>query len=418
MIEKDRLFDIKMSKVDVLRYEDALFSLFSELCQELKNNNVVTWGHSYLMKDLKEYWAFWLEDQNFENKKFSLKEASFVFFKFKHDEKTKKIISGMISHNPYYGVLQADFFLKNDEIDKAKASLINAICLSKNTKVMYPGKVKFYFLQIFLIVISNLNLMIFSPAFLTLFDTILEEKGPLMPRFKSFLSKIFTETQNGADEKSTSFLTEILEYLTICHASLSEEIDYMETSYFDDDHNFDFKRLLVPSKGKPNLLIKHLVAKLTCLKVHRSNVEILLESLEGPDVHNLAIGKRISDYLKNFVPDTKEERQTRDLMTEPEISELGSKGLKTIYGLKKIDTVPQPQMVKAKAQILGALSIIARATAFPPLAFAVANVASVMVAEAIALVVLTLFKETNNVDDLVQKTEYLKGTLKNFLSHL
>lgn len=131
-----------MSKVDVLRYEDALFSLFSDLCQELKNNNVITWGHSYLMKDLKEYWAFWLEDQNFENKKYSLKEASFIFFKFKHDEKTKKIINGTISHNPYYGVLQADFFLKNEEVDKAKASLINAICLSKNAKVMYPGKLK------------------------------------------------------------------------------------------------------------------------------------------------------------------------------------------------------------------------------------------------------------------------------------
>lgn len=129
-----------MSKVDVLRYEDAVFSLFSDFCQELKNNNVVTWGHSYLMKDLKEYWAFWLEDQNFEGKKFSLKEASYTFFKFKYDEKTKKIISGIISHNPYYGILQADFFLKNDEVDKAKTSLINAICLSKNAKVMYPGK--------------------------------------------------------------------------------------------------------------------------------------------------------------------------------------------------------------------------------------------------------------------------------------
>lgn len=132
-----------------------------------------------------------------------------------------------------------------------------------------------------------------------------------MPRFKSFLSKIFAVSRSGSDEKSTGFLTEVLEYLSICHAGLSEEIDYMETSYFDDDHNFDFKRLLVPSKGKPNLLIKHLVAKLTTLKVYRSNVEILLESMEGPDVHNLAVGKRITDYLKNFVPDTKEEKQTK-----------------------------------------------------------------------------------------------------------
>ena len=139
IIERDRLSDIKQSKVDVLRYEDALFSLFSDLCQELKNNNVVTWGHSYLMKDLKEYWAFWLEDQNFEDKKYSYKEACFNFFGFKNNEKTRRIISGLVSQNPYYGVLQADFFLKNDEVEKAKASLINAICLSKNPNVMYPG---------------------------------------------------------------------------------------------------------------------------------------------------------------------------------------------------------------------------------------------------------------------------------------
>lgn len=131
-----------MSKVDVLKYEDSLFTLFSDMCQELKNNNVITWGHSYLMKDLKEFWAFWLENQNFENMKYSLKEASFIFFKFKHHDVTKKIINGTISQNPYYGVLQADFFLKNDEIDKAKNSIINAICLSKNPNVMHPGNKK------------------------------------------------------------------------------------------------------------------------------------------------------------------------------------------------------------------------------------------------------------------------------------
>lgn len=92
------------------------------------------------MKDLKEFWAFWLEDQNFEGKKYSLKEASFIFYKFKNHDKTRRIVDGNISQNPYYGVLQADFFLKNDEVEKAKASLINAICLSKNAKVMFPGK--------------------------------------------------------------------------------------------------------------------------------------------------------------------------------------------------------------------------------------------------------------------------------------
>lgn len=83
--------------------------------------------------------------------------------------------------------------------------------------------------------------------------------------------------------------------------------------------------------------------------------------------------------------------------------------MKTIYGLKKISAIPESNIDKARSQILGALSLIARASAFPPLTFAVANVVSVMIAEAIALIILSLYKETNNIDDQVQKAEYLKG---------
>ncbi|XP_008217333.1 uncharacterized protein LOC103318031 [Nasonia vitripennis] len=393
IIERERLSDIKYSKVDVLRYEDAVFSLFSDFCQELKNSNVITWGHSYLMKDLKEFWAFWLEDQNFEGKKYSLKEASFIFYKFKNHDKTRRIVDGSISQNPYYGVLQADFFLKNDEVEKAKASLINAICLSKKANVMFP-------------------------AFLTLFDSTLEEKGPLLPRFRNFLAKVFASEVHN-DERTASFVTEILEYLTISLAGLSEEITFMENHYFNDDDNDDFKRVLIkPAKGKENLLVKHLAAKLTCLKVYRGNVEILLEVLEGSDTHSICISKRITDYLKNFKPDTKEEKQTKDLITDAELTELGSKGLKTVYGLKKIAKVSDSELEKAKSQILGGLALIARATAFPPLTFAVANVVSCMVAEAIASVVLALFKETNNIDDILLKAEYLKGKSLNYIVSL
>ncbi|XP_014208587.2 uncharacterized protein LOC106639465 [Copidosoma floridanum] len=392
IIERERLNDIKLSKVDVLRYEDTLFMLFSDMCQELKNNNVITWGHSYLMKDLKEFWAFWLEDQNFEGKKYSLKDASFIFFQFKHHDVTKKIVAGTISQNPYYGVLQADFFLKNDEIEKTKNSLVNAVCMCKNANVMYP-------------------------AFISLFDSTLEEKGPLLPRFKSFLSKVFASKPQN-DEKVPNFAVELVEYLKMAHAGLTEEIDFMETYYFNDDYNFDFKRMLVKPKGKENLMVKHIAAKLTCLKVYSGNVELLLEALDGSDTHSLAVNKRITDYLKNFSPDTKEEKQTRELMSEAEVSELGSKGLKTIYGLKRIPVVPDSVLDKERKQILGALSLIARATAFPPLNFAVANVTSLMIAEAIASVVLQFFKDNNNIDDLVDKIEYLKGKTLNYIVSL
>lgn len=160
-------------------------------------------------------------------------------------------------------------------------------------------------------------------AFLTLFDSILEEKGPLLPRFQNFLDRVFASKAHN-DEKSAGFATEILEYLTITLAGLNDEITFMENHYFNYDYNDDFKRILVkPAKGKENLLVKHLAAKLTCLKVHRGNVEILLEALEASDTHSLCISKRITDYLKNFKPDTKEEKQTKDLITEPELAELG-----------------------------------------------------------------------------------------------
>ena len=89
--------------------------------------------------------------------------------------------------------------------------------------------------------------------------------------------------------------------------------------------------------------------------------------------------------------------------------------MKTVYGLKKLISLDQATQEKAKVQILGAMALIARSTAFPPLTFTVANVASAMVAEAIALIVLTLYKETNNIDELLQKSEYLKGMVINVL---
>lgn len=160
-------------------------------------------------------------------------------------------------------------------------------------------------------------------AFLTLFDSTLEEKGPLLPRFRNFLAKVFV-SEAYSDEKAANFVTEILEYLTIALAGLNEEITFMENHYFNDDYNYDFKRVLVkPANGKENLLVKHLAAKVTCLKVYCGNVEILLEALESNDSHSLCISKRITDYLKIFKPDTKEEKQTKDLITELELTELG-----------------------------------------------------------------------------------------------
>lgn len=159
-------------------------------------------------------------------------------------------------------------------------------------------------------------------AFLTLFDATLEEKGALLPKFKSFLSKIFP-TVNCNSEKPVNFIAEIQDYLNITHAGLSEEIFFMETHYFNDDCNYDFQRVLLKRiNGRDNLLVKHLAAKLTCLKVYCSNVEILLEALESSDAQNLTISRRFTDYLKIFKPDTKEEKQTKDLMTEAEVNEL------------------------------------------------------------------------------------------------
>lgn len=91
---------------------------------------------------------------------------------------------------------------------------------------------------------------------------------------------------------------------------------------------------------------------------------------------------------------------------------IGSKGIKTIYGLKKLSVIPDTTFEKERNQILGALALTARASAFPPLNSSVANIVSLMVCEAIASVVLNLFKENNNVDDMMDKVEYLKGKVK------
>jgi hypothetical protein len=141
------------------------------------------------------------------------------------------------------------------------------------------------------------------------------------------LHKVFT-SDSPAEEKPSKYTTELLEYLTIARTGLGQEINYLESYYFNDDYNDDFKRVVTTlPKSRDNLLVKHLVAKLTCLKVYSGNADILLECLEGSEASSLTIGKRFSDYLRIFKPDTKEEKQTKNLITDPEIMELGKDGL-------------------------------------------------------------------------------------------
>lgn len=98
--EKLRITNIR-STIQKLLVKDELFSHFSELYNSLKDKTNSNPQNLYALKDLKEFWAFWLKKQDFSDiKSDDDSKIEELFASFKLD--ASEIIKGNIKHNPYY----------------------------------------------------------------------------------------------------------------------------------------------------------------------------------------------------------------------------------------------------------------------------------------------------------------------------
>nr|CAH7769926.1 unnamed protein product [Callosobruchus chinensis] len=141
--EKERIEHIKEVKLSEIMFQDKLFELFSILYRQLKNKDEDGEGdYQFVLDDLKEFWAFWLEKSDFQGSKLNGKSPEGEFEAFKTE--AREIIAGKIVFNPYHSILQAEHFMSSDKLDRADTALKHAIAISKNPEVLYSAYMKLF----------------------------------------------------------------------------------------------------------------------------------------------------------------------------------------------------------------------------------------------------------------------------------
>lgn len=142
-LEKSRLENIQNVELAEIDFQDSIFSKFSDLYRKFKKTQMEKPSNLCLVKDLKEYWAFWLQKKNFKGQDLTKAKVEEEFQSFKQD--AKSILGGEITHNPYYSIVQAEHFLNNNQIDQAKIALNHAIILSQeNAELLYSAYLKLF----------------------------------------------------------------------------------------------------------------------------------------------------------------------------------------------------------------------------------------------------------------------------------
>ncbi|MDN3030001.1 MAG: hypothetical protein QMO91_01325 [Candidatus Tisiphia sp.] len=137
--EEERIEHIKEVKILELNFQDRLFGLFSTLYRKLQKEYQSKGEYKYVLDDLKEFWAFWLEKKNFRGLELANKSVE-EEFKSEADE----TIRGVIKFNSYYSIKQAEHFILNEKLDEAEKALNHAIVISKNPEILHSAYIKFF----------------------------------------------------------------------------------------------------------------------------------------------------------------------------------------------------------------------------------------------------------------------------------
>jgi preprotein translocase subunit SecA len=206
--EKNRIADIKSRKIKDLEFKDGLFDQkFSKLYSGLKKvhekDSDLKWF--YVLKDLKEKWAFWLEEQDYTPEKIDKlgdgDKAEKEFSKFK--EAALEIINGQIKHNPYYSICLAEAYLElgvneKEYKQKAKVELEHAIAISQNSELLYS-------------------------AYMKLFELEVDNGGQVLERYKKAVAKVFFVSV----DKDEEYRNKALAALGKAKCALSKECDHL-----------------------------------------------------------------------------------------------------------------------------------------------------------------------------------------------
>ncbi|BFD45684.1 MAG: hypothetical protein DMENIID0002_03300 [Rickettsia endosymbiont of Sergentomyia squamirostris] len=387
--EKKRVEEIQSIKLCELDFNDTLFNYFSDLYKELKESHDEDIGFLFVLCDLKEFWAFWLEKQDFKGVGLTKERVQKEFEVFKLE--AKEIIGGTIKHNPYYSVKQAESFLQSDnKTEEALKSLMHAIHISNNPEILYSAHVK-------------------------LFEVAIEKGGQLMERFKAAVAAVFFIKVT----KDETYKENGLEHLKAAKCALEKEIHYISSLLTQES---DLNKVLIRFEdGQENPFLKHLSSRLTCLHTYLNNIDGLSKQITGSNEQTedgqsipavakikggVAIGSRVADYLKKLDLKKDQEKKLKESITDSEVSELGFVGLDAICALKEVHDAHPEVISRAQGQIAGGFASLAIGFAFPPALSVCGPIAGTLISEGICDIVMELISKG---DSEFSEAEYAKG---------
>lgn len=389
--ENKSLERLKKFKVPELAFYDAMFKRFCNLYSELKMKETFTRSTSFFVDDLKEFWAFWLDGQNYKGDEIINKSEDEEFAKFTHA--AEQIIAGQIMFNPHYCVKQSELLIHQEKYDEAEKIIQHAFSLC-DSKLIYGAHMKLY-------------------------EIAMSRGNMLLDKLVSTLTTLatFTTVQSDREYKSKakyhlknakSHIAIEIEYLDILinGKQISESEDETLDNMLESE---DFCAILEFQNGSQdqNDLVKHLFSRQQALIFYKNHIESLEKQIDESNAGLEIINRNIDYFIRAKEPEDNENGKIDAFIKKAAFEELGQVGLNVIYSVREVHDVPPEKLAAAIAQIDAGLALILSGIAFPIMLPASVPIAGFLVTEGIFDIIFELIH--TNSDKSLNWKEYLKA---------
>ena len=394
--EQQRIEDIKEVKLSELEFNKNLFYAFADIYRPINYAVKTDPAKRYILNDIKEYWAFWLESKQFKGKKIKSLDYQEEFNNFRSEvldliEIQNQDITKVIKFNPYYAILQAEYYLKQSggvlegkEVEKIESALKHAISLSKNPSIL-------------------------GAAYIKLAEVSIEQGYAWLRKLKKGLGTVTTKFIPGL-----SNLDEIPEYKTQAINYLEKARSYFiqEETIIDQLINSDQFRVIISGKNinsedinsEENYLVKYISSNACAMKSTLGEIDLNIKQLKESSNQDVSVKARVSNYHI----DPKNQSSIGKNIIKQTTSETSSKStnVTTFY---QIQNNPNNEVVIAsKAQIGTGVAILTTGVFVPVAAPYTSIIGNTCISEGIMDLVMEII---NPQKEGINRQGYLKGKL-------
>ena len=359
-----RLKNVKENKLIELEFMDRLFECFCEsIVLKFREENKFQLHARYILKDVQEMWAFWLEKKAYTSQKINqissaMTIGSRVMKGFKEFESLVDLTK--VKFNPFHSICLSECYIRINELDKARLHVKNAFDITQNKDILYAAHVK-------------------------LFEIELEGGHQVLKRYyKALKDIIFCPFDFGLN--SENYKQKAHDQLLKAKSALQIEIDYLK-NILEKDSMAPYLSNESQNESR-NLLKFHLISRFTCLQVYMGNIESLISQIveltKEKNDGGLCLGVKCPRYLTKLDSKLEHEKQLKSVITPHEVYEVEHVGLSSIYQIKKIYDVHGQVLNGARVQIGLALTTLATSYAFPFIMPVTGQIASMQISKSIS----------------------------------